>query len=320
MIEKEFLKFTNLSLKGKIEYIENILNKKNISFIKTDKFIYVPSKERKILLDCHIDIVGPLKKVEFKKGVFLGSGVCDNLGNVFALLYLIKKGNINLKKYSLVFPFDEEEEGTAPYLLNPKEKYIIVFEPTNLKVWNKSFGAYEFEFEIEGESTHGAYIPKKDGLKIAFDILKKFESFSKHLKKIDRYAYLNIISFLGGHKNLYNHPFKAYLRFEIITSWKIKKEIFFSLLTKFKLKKYKRFLKEYDEGFIVSLKDFPINFKNIKKGICRSWTNAHAYYNLGKVPVVFGLGDLKYAHTKNEKLSLKELEYGIQKFKDLFGK
>jgi len=320
MLEKEFLKFVNLSLKDRINYIEDILNKKNISFIKTDKFIYIPSKERRILLDCHIDIVGPLKKVEFKEGLFWGSGVCDNLGNAFALLYLIKTGKLNLKRYSLVFPFDEEEEGKAPYLLDPKEKYIVVFEPTNLEVWNKNLGAYEFEFDIQGESTHGAYIPKKDGLKIAFNILKRFENFSKYLRKIDKYAYLNLISLLGGYKNLYNHPLKTYLRFEIITSWKIKKEKFFSLLSKFKLKKYKKFLKEYDEGFIISLKNFPINFQNIKKGICRSWTNAHAYYNLRKIPVVFGLGNLRYAHTKNEKLSLKELEHGIKKFKELFSK
>ncbi|HIC86851.1 MAG TPA: hypothetical protein EYP03_01120 [Aquificae bacterium] len=102
MLEKEFLKFVNLSLKDRINYIEDILNKKNISFIKTDKFIYIPSKERRILLDCHIDIVGPLKKVEFKEGLFWGSGVCDNLGNAFALLYLIKTGKLNLKRYSLV--------------------------------------------------------------------------------------------------------------------------------------------------------------------------------------------------------------------------
>ncbi len=320
MLEKEFLKFCNLSLEKRIKYIISILKKKNISFVKTNKFIYIPSKAQKVLLDCHIDIVGSLKKLEFKSGIFFGSGVSDNLGNSFALLHLIKKEKINLKKYSIVFPFDEEEEGKAPYLLNPKEKYIIVFEPTNLEIWNKNLGAYEFEMEIYGESTHGAYIPKKDSLKIAFNILRKFENFSKYLKKLDKYAHFNIVSFLGGHKSLYNHPLKTYLRFEIITSWKIKKDRFFSLLYKFKLEKYKKFLKEYDEGFIITLKKFPINFENMKKGICRSWTNAHAYYNLKKIPIVFGLGDLRYAHTKNEKLSLKELKYGIKKFEKLFNK
>ncbi len=317
---QDFLQFVSLNLNGRIKFIENLLKSKGIFYIKTQKYIYIPSKEKKVLLDAHIDIVGPLKKVFYKDGIFYGSGVSDNLGNVFALLNLLKRSKINLKKYSLFFPFDEEEEGKAPYLLNPKEKYVLVFEPTNLEVWNKNLGAFEFEIELFGESTHGAYVPKKDSIKEALKILDIFKNFVKKLKRIDKYAHLNIISFLGGHRNIYNHPEKVYLRFEILTSWKIKKNFFFYILEKEGLSNFKKFFKEYDEGFKINIKDFPINFKSFKQGICRSWTNAHAYYNLKKKPLVFGLGNLRYAHTKYEKLSLRELKDGIKTFEKLFSK
>ncbi len=129
--------------------------------------------ERKLLYDGHLDTVGvddyegvgfdPFEgKIE--DGVLFARGACDTKGCVPGMVYglAVARELGLLDGYTAYYYGNMEEwnEGSAQQVLceleGIKPDYVVVGEPTNMRVYRGQKGRVEFTITAKGRSSHGA--------------------------------------------------------------------------------------------------------------------------------------------------------------------
>jgi len=258
--------------------------------------------EASVWIITHMDTVSIKREYEFDGTYAYGTGVCDPKGGIAAILHALNK--IKRLNLGLAFLADEEEGGKGSELFIREffPETAIVIEPTSLKIADRHYGNLEILIKVRGEPSHGSKPEYGDNA-----IERAFELF-KELKQIQN---LSVIEIEGGGKE-YTIPETCKMRIDFLLSPNTD-------LNKLKdsilpvLEKYGDYeILEESEGF-TSKKFFILEDAIVRAGIdlsyteMLSWTDAINLKKAGCEVVVWGPGELRYCHTRNERIKIEEI-------------
>jgi len=287
------------------EFVKNYL--KNSGYEIVEGIYYLATKSDSDLIICsHLDTV-PIKSDFFYDGTYAyGTGVCDAKGSIVAMLLAAEK-NLN---YTLAFFCDEEEDGLgSKEFLNSwkKGKFAIVMEPTDLKIASKHWGNFELIIEIKGKEAHGAF--PEDGINA---IEKTLELYNK-LKELN--LKINPLKIDGGSEE-YIIPNTCKIKFEIFLNPEekisdyLKKIEFIKDFGKYEIDHaYEGYVSKEIMYYIekaLKMSNLPLFYTEMK-----SWTDALNLKEKFDV-VVWGPGDLRTCHTKEEKIKIEDIKKAVE--------
>jgi len=258
------------------------------------------------LINCHMDTVVPSGKwtkdplsVTIKDKKIYGLGTTDTKGNIYAVLKACKE--VKKKNVMLLFTVDEEGDGVPGSHYFVSSKYAkginkaIVCEPTGLKeIWNHK-GYYSFDVTVPGKAMHSSV---KGNGESKNAIIKAAEL----ALKLDRAGFT--IGSIGGGK-----------------AGNIMPE---SVSMKASLRKYdsheavKKTIMNICKGCMVRVGFVGIPLINKKmKDEVNYWSEAANFSSAGISACLFGVGNIKNAHTADEYVLKKDLKNAISKFKSI---
>jgi len=278
-----------------------------------------------------------------KDGIVYGRGAVDDKGQIavlYALMLLLKEKKIKFKG-DIIFHFVIEEEnggnGTlAMVRRGVKADAVLDMESSEMDVITAARGAVWFEVEVTGKAGHSGQAGKNvNSITKAFDAMKLMKEYHDKILKesrgnplFDKFEDPMPVNF--GQINGGDWP-------SITPSKTVFKGVFGFLPNKNRfeiqdgIRKYIKengddWLKDHfkisfpmlnsdgnvipsDHPLVLSLQkairkhSYPGNVKALPAS-----TDAWFYNNMAKIPtVIFGAGYMKYAHTNNEQIPLKEV-------------
>ena len=299
------------------EYIFAVLRKNGFKVekypVSKDRFnIVAKLGEPKIYLSAHIDTVKPYIKYSENKDYIFGRGSCDTKASVASMITAAIKAKMEkINNFGLIFTVGEESvlDGAKQIVKSELDMpFVIVGEPTSLEIVNGHYGILVVEISTKGKAAHSSR-PEK-GVN-AIDVLieevakiKKMKVFSKTL--------MSLVMIKGGlADNII--PDKAKATFSFRISPKDKNDY---------VKKIKSLVssnvkvKVSQEIGAVYCK-VPNKLSFIKKVTTVKYLTELSFYKKG---VVLGPGDIKYAHSPDEKLPKKELKKAIETYFTIINK
>ncbi|HII16074.1 MAG TPA: M20 family metallopeptidase [Nanoarchaeota archaeon] len=260
--------------------------------------IFAVNGKPKIVLAAHLDTVpGKLELKEDKKYIY-GRGACDTKASIASMVIAAEMAvSLGLNNFGLLFDVSEETDfkGVKRAVKSIKPEFVIVGEPTKLKVVTGQKGLLGFKIIARGKTAHGS-TPEK-GCNAIELLLKDIEELKAIRMK--KGTTINIGEIMGG-KSANVVPDYAEATVEIRTMpedrnlfAKIREEINdVRLLYDFKPKRL-------DAG------NLPERFR---KGITVPYFTEMYFW---KNAIVIGPGNPAYAHSENERVSIMEVEKAV---------
>ena len=277
--------------------------------IKDEKNNITINPESNFWIVTHMDTVS--KKAEFRidKDSAYGTGVCDAKGCITAILITLEK--IKKLKFGVAFLVDEEEGGTgSEFVLRKfKPQIVIVMEPTSLRIANKHYGSLEIVLKIKGEEVHGAYFKHaKTAIDNAILVINTLKAHGLNF----------LIQEIKGGSDEYLTPPECFLRLDFpvppeIKANNLKRRILDTISNTLALSDFEYKILEECNGFTeqdppkelitaMKLADVMPQFAEMV-----SWTDAINFKKAGCKTVVWGPGDLRFCHTRYEKIKINEI-------------
>ncbi|ACV24713.1 M20 family metallopeptidase [Methanocaldococcus fervens] len=311
-----------LGVKKGFKYLSNLFNNLGIkNTIIEGCFVAYKEKNFDLILNSHIDTVKVQSNFNKDNNNFYGTGVIDAKGNVVLMIHAFLNSNNSL----LVISPDEEKESNGIYNFckylknkNIKDVKCIVGEPTDLKVCIGNKGRFEYIVESFGKAKH-ASTKGINPIEILSKVILDLKTLPLESIKVDKTYSSSITPTIikgGIQSNII--PDYAYVLFDVRS---VEKDI---------IKKIEKFLsqKDYSTHIKGSLnpgrhyadfymlenkelinklsKEFEISFFN---ATCEAF-----YFNkfLNADTVIYGVGKLELAHSKEEHLNLNDFDRGIK--------
>ncbi|MCL5420349.1 MAG: M20/M25/M40 family metallo-hydrolase [Candidatus Parvarchaeota archaeon] len=269
----------------------------------------------KLLLTAHMDTVpGKLKIYEDTNFVY-GRGSCDAKGTIASMITAAESAaGKGLRDFGLLFDVDEENnfEGIKKAINTVKPEFIVVGEPSSMRLINGQKGLLQLKLTEEGKSAP-ASMPSagKSAINsIVFDI----QSLLKLKLPVSRYlgkTTLNVGRIEGGKAPNVVADF-ASATVDIRTIGKNKAVIrqVRKAVGKAKLSVEMDFSPVFTDALELSRK------LGIKTGVMPYFTEMYFWNKLAKT-VVFGPGDYRYAHASSEKIQKKQLLNAVRVYFDI---
>ena len=358
-ILSKLISYATISEKSNLElatFIINFLKKNGVNAQKIqgekgrfNVFCKIgPETEGGIVLSGHMDVVpvqgqkwthNPFKMTE-KNGKFFGRGSADMKGFIAVVLSLIKKIKVSKmqKPLFLIFSYDEEIgclgiQKLVPFLkkLDPKPKFCIVGEPTEMKIVNQHKGKKNYFVEFHGIEAHSSLIDDGvNAIKFCSQFINFLERKQMSIKKdIDlnfnpNFTTINVGKILGGTAvNII--PNNCKLEFEVRDTPRFKNEKFINqvkeyllrLETEMKSMNSKCFiefneqnnfppLKTEEDSEIISFSSKLLRTNSINS--VSFGTEAGIFSQLGFETIVCGPGSIRQAHKPDEYIELNQLQ------------
>jgi len=281
---------------------------------------------------------------EIRDGFIWGRGASDMKGGLASMLITIvalKRSGIKLKGdviFTGVIGEEGKSEGTE-YIIKSgiKAHGAIVGEPSNYKYTIGHRGLEWLEIVVKGKAAHGG-VPHMgiNAIEKAINLILRIqkELYPELEKRYNKYmgpSVMNIGEIEGG-----NQPSTV----ADTCSIKIDRRYVNGETVNSILKEYQRIIDEIkneDPQFDAEVRIMEDNYSNLQhpplftrpnkpivkalrasiKDVlgheatvtkCRGWTDAALLSKYGKIPsVVYGPGDIKYSHTQDERVPIKEL-------------
>jgi len=298
-------------------YIEEKLDDMGVNYermpVDEERYNIIVNPEEKFMINAHVDTVGDYFPPEIEGTILWGRGVMDDKAGVLIMLKLIEEFRDSLP-VSYVFFVDEEEEGkgSKKYAEKYAHEFAITMEPTSLRVCTAEAGSLELEFEFWGKAMHGSCADEKEnaiwqGIKFISE-MKKLKFLNAEHKLLGKPA-INVEMFDGGDYILaVPESAKALVDFVYLpgqTAVEIIDEVnrigrkfnvnhmIYDLSPPFEISPRKRRVREF--------------LKYAELGGFRSWSDAQSLVDKGTPTVVFGPGELKYAHTQDEHVDMRDV-------------
>ena len=259
----------------------------------------------KLLLTTHMDTVpGTLKIAEDSKFIY-GRGSCDAKGAIAAMVSAAWDAlESGLNDFCLLFDVDEENEfegiKKAIKMVNPG--FVVVGEPSSLKLVNGQKGLLQFDLSQKGKAAP-ASLPQTGSsaiTKLLFDltgIIRIKPPENKFLGKTT----INIGKIIGGQAaNVIPDYASAKIDVRTVSRNSEIKQLFRKAAINGKLKTELDF-----EPVFNDLYDLP-KLLGLKTRIASYFTEMYFWRKKANT-VVFGPGDYRYAHSTFEKVSKREL-------------
>ena len=294
------------------EYIFNRLKqvgftvKKQIVNKKIGNYnVYAYVGKPKVIFSNHIDTVETQLEVKSDTGKIFGRGACDNKSQLAAAILAAEQAlNQKLTNFGLLFTVQEETDfaGAKRALkLIPKCELVVIGEPTNLDIIKGHNGILVFELIAKGKIAHGS-MPEKgiNAIELLMNDLSRLKNINLGFNKILGKNILNIAKISGGiADNVVPDYATALVAYRTVNKSsimlkKIKK------LVKSNIRVTFSFEPVFNDSAEILAKQLGLKTKT-----ARYFTEASILKQKGSV-IIFGAGDIKEAHSKNEYVSIKE--------------
>lgn len=285
-----------------------------------------------LLLAGHIDTVtanienwdsNPLM-VKENDGKLFGLGIADMksfTGSILNSLENIKK--LNLKR-PIIFALSNDEE-TVMYGINKivkyfkenniKPNYAIIGEPSNMMFSNSNKGFYEFETIINGKASHSS--KPQNGVNAIY-IMGKLVSYIEELalKYLSKGTTINV-GIINGGRMCNIVPDKCSIRWDIRTFSRQALIEINNKINDFLDKLCKEYpSSSYSNEIVFKIPVFEDRNVKITNKLMKKYnleekpydaaTEAGFYQELGIDSIIFGCGDIKDAHSANEKIVIED--------------
>ncbi len=284
----------------------------------------IRGKEKTIGLIGHLDTVIPSSaeqtKARFENSRIYGLGAVDMKGGlacIFKLMHDITKEKFSPEN-NLVFIFYRGEEGPLPNGLTNLIKdgllkdidYAVTLEPTDGKFVAGCLGRILAKYKFKGKSAHSAYSWRgENAIYKSSEFIKKISEIK--IKELNNYKEcINITKIeSSGATNQIPEECVVYVDYRFSPLFSEDEAI--NNLTKLAGKPDE--LVDISLGAVTNPDNEFIN-RLTEKLISQGWTDI-AQLNRNNITAVnFGPGNLELAHSKDESISIKELEEFYKRF------
>jgi len=319
-----------IGVKKAFKYLSNLFNNLGIKNTTIEN-CFVAYKEKEnfdLILNSHIDTVKVQSNFKKDDNNFYGTGVIDAKGNVVLMIHAFLNSNNSL----LILSPDEEKESNGVYNFcqyfrnkNKIKKDIkcIVGEPTDLKVCIGHKGRFEYIVESFGEARH-ASSQGLNPIEILSRVILDLKQMPLEKIKVDEIYGSSIAPTIikgGIQSNII--PDYAYVLFDVRS---VEKDIIKKIDNFLSQKHYSKHIKSglnpgrhYADFYMLENKEL---INKLSKHFKISFFNAtcEAYYFnkfLKADTVIYGVGRLELAHSKEEYLNLNDFDKGIKEVEKL---
>ncbi|MGI6278745.1 MAG: M20 family metallopeptidase [Patescibacteria group bacterium] len=273
--------------------------------------IVAQSGQPKIFLQAHMDTVPPFIKAKRKEEKIFGRGACDTKSCLASMIVAANKAlDQNLTNFGLIFTVGEETNFRGVKKIVEKYQnlpFVIVGEPTKLKPVNGHFGIGTIMIKAKGKAVHTS-IPEQgiNAIEKLLVGLDKLASFSPQ-----RGSLLSLVKISGGMaENVVPDQAQALYNFRISPQDKGANYP----------AKFKQILSGTDLSaepglILLPVKSvIPKNLAFLGSGETVSYATELSFFKKG---LVLGPGNIKWAHSKNEFIKIKELEEAVNLYEKI---
>jgi acetylornithine deacetylase len=256
--------------------------------VEKDRFNIIAEKGKaQVYIVVHVDTVPGEVPLKITKDKIFGRGAIDNKGNIAGAIMAAKK----LENIGLIFTVGEEVDFAGAKKLKMKNGKYIIMEPTRMKVMTGQRGLIIFDVVAMGHQKHSSLAFKKEDSAVYNLLNIMSELYEKN------WTAFNAIISDGGEQNNIISPYakaSASIRPKSIVEY----ERTLLYLKGLKRKKIK----------INILGTFPPCFSTLagftKKAEIASYFSEMIFF---KNSILFGVGNIKNAHTIDEFVLRKDL-------------
>ena len=260
----------------------------------------------RLLLTAHMDTVPGVLKIAEDSNFIYGRGSCDTKGSMAAI---ISAGLVALRSefndFCLLFDVDEENEfeGIKEAVKEIDPEFVVIGEPTSLKLVNGQKGLLQFDISEKGKAAP-ASLPQKGSSainKLIYD-LDRIIKLKLPRNKILGKTTINIGKISGGRApNIISDSASAKIDVRTVGNNDEVKRIFRRAIVNGKLKTDMDF-----EPVFNDLGEIPKRL-GLETLVASYFTETYFWRKKAKT-VVFGPGDYRYAHSAFERISKRELQ------------
>lgn len=258
-----------------------------------------------IMLQAHMDTVGPFIPPTEKEGKIYGRGSCDTKGSMTGMIKAVERAlDEGISDFSLLFTVGEETDfrGIKKFVSQQSDfPFVVVGEPTSLKTINGQYGLLNLNINANGRRAHTS-APENgiNAIDKLIGIIGKLETIKLGLES------KRTLSIIKGGIQDNVVPDEAYALFNLRIAPADKADY---------LKLFQEVVAEY-EGVRVSINDeipylpsiltaIPEKLSFLELGPISKGATELSFLKNG---IILGPGDLKNAHSDNEFVEIPELE------------
>lgn len=264
----------------------------------------------KIYLQAHLDTVSPFIKFSEDEQYIYGRGACDTKGSAAAMISAaLELKNAGKTNFGLIFTVGEEVDFAGVKKLEKKNlPFVIVGEPTSLKIVNANFGILVFKITAKGKAAHSS--KPEEGTNALEILIEAIQQINKI--KIFKDTIITLAKVEGGiADNII--PDKAYALYSMRISPDDRHD--YPELIKSVLPEKTRFEEILN---ISSVKNaIPRELQFLSKAEIAKYSTELAFFKKG---VIVGPGDIKFAHCENEKIEKKEFIKAVKTYSKIIKK
>jgi len=276
--------------------------------------LFAFSGKPKIILTTHLDTVPGQLKIRADKNYIYGRGSCDAKGIIASMILACEKAKKEgYTNFGMLFDVCEETDftGVKKSLGLAKPKFVIVGEPTNLKLVVGQKGLLCLKIICLGKAAHGATPEKgRSAINAILDILKKLREINFQKDRLLGTTSINIGTISGGTaRNVIADYAEALVELRTVRP---NKEIV-SAIEKVAAKKNVTIESSYDP-ILNSTNEVGLN--DLERTTVPYFTEMYFWAKKSKA-FVLGPGNPRLAHTDNEAVSKKGLEKAVQIYYDI---
>lgn len=273
--------------------------------------IIAKSGQPKIILQAHLDTVPPFIGADVKAGKIFGRGSCDTKSCLAAMITAAGQAlDENLTDFGLIFTVGEETNFRGVKKLLGKYQHlplVVVGEPTGLKPVNGHFGIGTITVKAEGKAAHTS--TPNQGVNAIEKLLAGLAKLANFLPQ--KGSLLSLVKISGGAaENVIPDQAQALYNFRISPQDKQANypAKFKQILTGLDL--------SVEPGLILPpIKlAIPKNLAFLGPGITVPYATELSFFKKG---LVLGPGEIKWAHSQNEFIKIKELERAVDLYKEI---
>ena len=295
-------------------YIFELLEKNDFTVKKQpvdqNGFNIIASKGTPSLyLSAHMDTVLPLIKFREDQNFIYGRGACDTKGSLVSMIAAgIKCKKEGFDNFGLIFTVGEETNFRGAIKIIDSEikiPFIVVGEPTSLKIVNGHYGILVIKIVTQGKAAHSSY-PQK-GIN-AIDDLLPIISQIKQIKTHPQ-SLMSLVMINGGKAdNIIPDRAEAVFSFRISPD---DQNDYLGIIAGL-LGKKAVIQKEIDIKSVYSPVPPQLSFIN-ERSVVKYCTELSFF----KKGIVLGPGDIQYAHANDEKIAKKELAEAVETYSQI---
>ncbi|KAJ3185375.1 hypothetical protein HDU85_001425 [Gaertneriomyces sp. JEL0708] len=277
----------------------------------------------KVLLNSHLDTVPPYIPFREDDTNIYGRGSCDAKGSVAAQICaveeLLREGKIKEEDVGLLYVVSEETDHKGMMIANKLDlqcRYLLVGEPTELRVARGHKGIIKANIVVKGKAGHSGYPERgRSAIQALVDILYQLQHANWPEDPVLGATTLNIGTINGGvAANVIPAHAAADISLRVSTSVKVVEAQLREIIEKPRMEGI-----QVDFQLRTALDPVrceTVDVDGVDKFVAMYFTDI-PYLHGGHSPLLFGPGSILVAHSVDEYVSKSDLTRSVEIIKDI---